>query len=223
MSPNFIMNIVIRRFFERVWFSLAGIILLFTFLQAFLNEKLRLKNESFSQLVNYFSQNGLVSLLNSPLFWNSTIGSCIKMMLGILITAFILFITDRLLKQNYKWKATVNSVIYAQLVFLIEFIIEFFYIKTHPSILVGNYQQMFNLFSINHLLSCFQIQLPFYFEYATQVIGVFEVSYWVALSWLLSKFNDRSFRSCAVVVLSGYVTVLLLWLLFVSFLLFLKS
>ncbi len=210
-------------FLKYKWSSLSLIVLLFAIFQWAFNSFLHLENVSFEELSNYVYNNGVVSLLNTPFFWDSIWGSSIRLLLDIFIVASIIFFTDSILRKGFSWRVVFVAVIFAQLVFLVKFFAEFIYFKCYPSLLQNNNQQQFSLFSIDFFCNVVGIHVPFYFQYALQIMGSFEVLYWIVLSWLLSKFSNSTFKYCWRVVLTGYVPILLIWLLFITFLLYLKN
>jgi hypothetical protein len=214
---------MIKRLFANHWLLLLFTLLLFYVTQHVLNENIELSNASLKQLSNYVSENGLISLINNPLFWSSGLGNSLKIVIEVLLTSSFLYLSARLLNHSAKWKKYMSAVCISYSIFLLQYFVEFLYIKTHLSILTGTNLQNFSFLSLNHLLNSLSIPAPHYFEYASQTIGLFEVLYWFVLSWLLSKFTKYPLQSCIVVVLSGYVTVLLCWLLLISFFLLLNS
>lgn len=56
------------------------------------------------------------------------------------------------------------------------------------------------------------------FIYPTSMISIFELLYWLALTWLLTGINEKPFGSSLKTVASSYGSGLLLWVLFVMFL-----
>lgn len=212
-----------KRLFSNQWLVFVFTLILFYFTQNILNRNLGLSNATLKQLSNYVSQSGLISLLNNPLFWSSGLGNSLKLAMEVFLTSCFLYIAARLFNHVAGWKKYMITVSLSQLIFLLQYIIEFIYIKKHPSVLVRNNQQTFSFLSIKHLFNYANIQVPHYFEHASQTLGLFEVLFWVLLSWFLSKFTTYSLKSCVLIVLSGYVTVLLSWLLLISFLLLLNS
>jgi hypothetical protein len=56
------------------------------------------------------------------------------------------------------------------------------------------------------------------FIYPSSMISIFELLYWLTLTWLLTVFNELPFGSSLKTVASSYGSGLLLWVLFVMFL-----
>ena len=56
------------------------------------------------------------------------------------------------------------------------------------------------------------------FIYPSSMISVFELLYWLVLTWLLTGINELQFGSSLKTVASSYGSGLLLWVLFVMFL-----
>lgn len=56
------------------------------------------------------------------------------------------------------------------------------------------------------------------FIYPSSMISIFELLYWLTLTWLLTRINELPFGSSLKTVASSYGSGLLLWVLFVMFL-----
>ena len=56
------------------------------------------------------------------------------------------------------------------------------------------------------------------FIYPSSMISIFELLYWLALTWLLTGINEQPFGSSLKTVASSYGSGLLLWVLFMMFL-----
>lgn len=199
------------------------IVLIFGLSQWVLNKLLHLQNASWHFLSDYSHKKGFFALLNSPHFWNSIAGSSLKILLDVSIVSLIIYFTDQIFNRKLPKQTIYYAVCFSQLVFLFQFLSEFILFKIQPILLQKNEQQQFSIFSVAYFFKETEIDFPIYFQYAFQTLGLFEFLYWIILSWLLFKFSKSSFFYGFKVVMYGYVPLLLIWLLFITFLLFLKS
>lgn len=164
-----------------------------------------LQNNSFS-----------LKILNTPQFWNHSIGICFKVLIEITITSLLLYIV--LIGLNYKtgFKLVVKIVVLAQLVFLLQYWVEFTFIIFSENRTDADFLQEFSLLSVHDFLRIFQIKYPLFLKYAFQVLGIFELVYWLALSYLLRTTLKIKVSKAFLIVFLGYILPLFVWLLFIS-------
>lgn len=211
----------------RIWkynsTTVIFVLILFAISQYLLNQNLGLHIATIDDLTAYTVKKGAVSMINSPIFWDSIIGTSIKLLLDIFVTAVFLLLADKLFNKELNWSSLLKSVSFAQLLFLLKYFFEFIYLKNNQHSIEKDLQQQFSIFSLEYFLNDINITIPYYLHYALQTISLFEMAFALCLTFLLSKISIKPFKYCFQIVLSGYIMPLLLWLLFISFTLFLNQ
>lgn len=163
------------------------------------------------------------NIFNNPRFWDSPGGVFIRFGLEIFLTSFIMYVALAFLKLKKDLSVCIFIVLLAHFIFLFQIAIEFAYLKFNSNLLKEDYAKNFYLFSLHFFLDYFSIRYPLFLSYFAQTISLFEIAYWFVLAWIVSKIVGLSFSKSVQVIFSSYVLLLLIWLLFVSLMLFLNS
>ena len=169
------------------------------------------------------SKRNVTQLINSPELWGSSLGVMFKVILDVCLTSILIKAAVVVMRARVSFGKIVKTVSVCYLVFLIQFIIEFGYIKLffHPS----DYKQLgqFSFLSIAYFLNELHISYPHYLAYLFQVLGLFEFIYWGVLIIGIKRISGFSLKNSSVVVLVSYVFVLFIWLLLITYLTLINS
>lgn len=118
--------------------------------------------------------------------------------------------------KKYRIKEMLSVIINAEIVFVFSGVIKFLYfLLIHQNYNLLDLQFFFPLSVINY----FNYQdIESFLIYPLQTVNVFELLYWFALAYGISKVTKSDLQGGMKVVLSSYVPALLLWIVFVTFL-----
>lgn len=159
-----------------------------------------------------------LDIINDKNFWVTPIGIFIRLFIELFITSVLFYAGCLFLKINLSFRLIVNVVTLAHTVFIEQYLLEFFYMRLNWAEVKGTQKEIFSLFSISDFLSIFKIKYNSAFGYALQTIGLFEIFYWIGLTYLFTKVIFIQFSSGVKIVLCSYIFPLCIWLLFVTFL-----
>lgn len=115
-----------------------------------------------------------------------------------------------------KFKQIVFIVLQAEFVFVTMSIVKLIWVIYFIDSLTYEYLVYFTPLALSNLFS-YKTTDEWYI-YPLQVINLFEVFYWILLSFLLSKKIKYSFLKTFFLILKTYVACLLMWVLFLIFL-----
>jgi hypothetical protein len=132
------------------------------------------------------------------------------------LIAFIFIIHGYLTSKKYRMKEIFSIIINAEIIFVFLGVSKILYF------LIVN--QDYNLLELQYFTPLSAINLfdykniaPFLI-YPLQTINLFELFYWFALAYGISKIINTDLQGGMKVVLSSYVPALLLWMVFITFL-----
>jgi hypothetical protein len=194
--------------------SLFGIMLFFGVLHYFLSNSL-FDESSVQAMLRYSHKHSVLQTINSPLFWTSSIGVPLKIMIEVVIAALFLKIGAIFSQINLTFKTLLFITIVCYVLFLIQMVAETIYIEQLISITEFRHLDNFSLFSISFFLQMFGSGVPGYLNHMFQVISLFEICFWFLLVFSISKVGSISMKDASTVVLF-YVFILLIWLLVIS-------
>lgn len=173
-----------------------------------------------NELLNFYlllaKKSFSLRVINDPLFWNHGIGICFKVFIETTISSLLMYVV--LLTLNFKvdFRVVTKIVILAQLVFLLQYWIEFTFIIFSENRDNADFLKEFSLLSVHDLLGRLHIKYPLFLKYAFQILGIFELAYWFVLSYLVLITIKVKFSKGFLIVLLGYILPLFVWLLFIS-------
>lgn len=200
----------------RAIFYLLAILLLFFFSWS-IGKSIIFKTNELHEFYQLLKNNSFsLKILNNPQFWNHSIGICLKILIEIIITSFLMYAV--LVSLNYKtsFKLVIKIVVLAQLVFLLQYWVEFTFIIFSENRDNTDFLKEFSLLSVHDFLRRLHIKYPLFLKYAFQILGLFELVYWFVLSYLLLIILKITFIKAFLIVLLGYILPLFIWLLFIS-------
>jgi hypothetical protein len=171
----------------------------------------------------YQKNNNLASTLTDPNIWSTTFGIVALTLFEIILVSLLMFIISKLFQFSFTYQESLTAVILSHSVFLLQFISEFIFIKYHPNYFKLISRDKFSLFSIQFITDEFQIKHAVFLDYLFQTINLFEILYWIILSFFFSKAANKNLSVGLKLVVSSYVPILFIWLLFVSLILLLNS
>lgn len=116
----------------------------------------------------------------------------------------------------FSFKKAFHFVLIGELVFLIAILFRVFWLYANRFQLSIESIQYFQPFSLNHLIG--HEGLDTWLIYPLQVLNLFELSYFVLLSFFIAKETKKTFWKSVDFVISTYGLGLLIWVVFVCFL-----
>jgi hypothetical protein len=132
-----------------------------------------------------------------------------------LLISSILFIGLQFYETKVNFSLILRIVCLSEFILIIPAIIKilwFMYFKTEFSL---SDIQLFYPLSILNLLDG---NISNIWIYPLQLLNVFELTYWVALAYGISKLINNNFDKALKIVLSSYLPALVVWVVFVMFL-----
>ena len=144
-------------------------IVLYTFSNYLICYYLPLQIVSISEVFSLIKQGrNFSSVLNEPLFWNSSVGLFIRLLVEIIISGLVLFIGFIMCKIPVKAKKCFTIIALAHSVFLLSIWIEFIFLKTAFSGLKNDYFTKFPLFSLGYFFNIYDAHFSSAFSYFFQ-------------------------------------------------------
>jgi len=156
-----------------------------------------------------------LTVLNDPLFWNHSIGICTKISIDIFICSLFFYIILLAFNLTSSLKPIIKIVALSQLVFVLQFWIELIYILWMGEKNNHDYLKEFSLLSVHHVTTIFNLKYPYYLKYPFQILGVFEIFYWITLCLLLSIRFKIKYAKAFLIVTLAYILPLIIWFLFI--------
>ncbi|MDA9555152.1 hypothetical protein N9R54_02840 [Pelobium sp.] len=114
-----------------------------------------------------------------------------------------------------KFKRILKIVVISDLILIIPSVLKilwFNFYKTNYSL------QDLQLFYPLSILNLLNTNISNIWIYPLQLLNVFEISYWIALAYGISKLINNNFDKALKIVLSSYIPALVVWVVFVVFL-----
>ena len=155
------------------------------------------------------------------IFWQSSFGISVKVIIDIVVVIILLKGSSLLLEIKLTSSQIVRIVCFSYLIFLVQMFAEFLYIITFYNKDLKNLES-FSFLSISFFLDKSQINIPYYLRYCYEVLGFFELIFWILLSWLVSKYSGSRFWSAFKFTTISYIVPLSIWLMFVVIIVLLK-
>ncbi len=148
--------------------------------------------------------------------WTTPLGVSFSVFFEIIINTLLIFIGMRIYNINIGFKKNIVVVTFSHFIFYFQMISEFFFIKKFPVYFKHIPREQFSLFSISYFLRLLKISFEPSLYYLLQTISLFEISYWMLLSYFLSVLIEQSFGRAFKIVASSYLVVLTIWLLAIT-------
>lgn len=134
-------------------------------------------------------------------------------LIALQIPTMLIYLGLYLAKYEISYKKVFGVVLLAEFVFFIPLLIKIIWFSYHPVSM-----EAVRLFAPLSLFSLFDAEsLQEWLFYPFKVLNVFEVVYWMLLSFLLAKFLKSSIDAMLKIVLGYYVSFLFCWVVFVMF------
>lgn len=159
-----------------------------------------------------FAHQPINEIINSPQFWDLSAGITIRIAIDILLTSLFLLLGLFFEKISLKFTHILAIVSIGQLILLLQFIIEFFLIKSKyvSTATVGQ----LSFLSLDYFASLASLKYPGSLKYMFLSINFFEILRFIVIAFLLGKTTDVGFRKALSVVslfcLLPYFTFLLI-------------
>ncbi len=194
--------------------SLFGMMLLFGGLHYLFSINL-FDASSIQSLFRYSHKHSVWQTINSPLFWTSSIGVTLKIMIEVVIAAILLKVGAIFSRIELKLKTLLFIATLCYILFLMQLIGEIIYIKQFIPKTEFRHLDNFSLFSISFFLKIFGFCVPIYLNHIFQVISLFEIGFWFLLAFSISKVGSVSIKVASTAV-GFYIFILFIWLLVIS-------
>lgn len=171
----------------------------------------------------YNSEQNVFGVLNNHLFWTTWLGVIIRVFLEILLVSGIIFFTCKVLNYTVTFKKCITAIIFAHIIFLLQFFVEFLFLKSDSSYLQTHTIENLSLFSISYCLKYLSVSYPWQLDYLFQTINLFEFIYWFLMALFLSIVLNKTYKKGFKLIAISYIPILFIWLLSISFLIILFS
>lgn len=160
----------------------------------------------------------VINLTNETFFWKSISGISFKILIEVITTTILLYAGFLIVRKRAVFSIILNTVILANSVFLIQMLAEYLYLFINLKDIKNIQLENFSLFSVSYFLNNFKFRLPKAFDYAFQVISIFEISYILILTFLFKKKFEIQFVDSLKIILISYIFPLTTWLLLITLL-----
>lgn len=171
----------------------------------------------------YNSEQNVFSVLNNHLFWTTWLGVIIRVLFEILLVSGIIFFTCKVLNYTVTFRKCLIAIIFAHCIFLLQFLVEFLFLKSNSNYLLTQTIEDLSLFSISYYLKYLSISYSWQLDYLFQTLNLFELIYWFLMALFLSVVLNKTYKTGFKLVAMSYIPILFIWLLSISFLLILFS
>ena len=159
-----------------------------------------------------------IDFLNDKYFWLTPVGIFTKIFIETILTTFIFYIGMKVVNFKVHFKLLLIIVIIAHSIFLVQYILDFVYLKIYWNDIKDMKKENFSLFSISYVLYIFKINYNYSLNYCFQIFNIFEIIYWFILTRLFSKYFSISKIYSFKIVLLCYIFPLISWGLVITLL-----
>lgn len=168
-------------------------------------------------LLEQFTRDQVISVLrfNRDWKWLTYVLLPIVMLLKISLIAKIIDVGAFFIDKEISYKKLFTTVLKAEFIFLLAPIgklVWFYYMQTDFDL--DDLQKFYPLSLIN--ITGYE-NLEAWYIYPLQAINVFEIIYWIILSYQLKKLVNINFNKSFIIVMSSYGLCLFIWIIAVMF------
>jgi hypothetical protein len=160
----------------------------------------------------------VINFTSSYFFWESISGISLKILIEVIVTTVLVYTGFVIVRKKAVFSIILSTVILANSVFLVQMIGEYLYVIINFKNIRNIEFETFSLFSVSYFLNQFQYKVPRIFDYAFQVLSVFEISYVLTLTYLIKKIFEIQLVISFRIILISYIFPLLTWLLLIMLL-----
>lgn len=154
-------------------------------------------------------------ILNSPEFWDLSIGMTLRISLEILITATLLRFGLALERLEAPFVTLLKAASLSALILLLQFLIEYLILFHDHDLRM--HASSFAFLSVDYMLGVLDIAYPDEFQMMFQSLNLFEIARYALLIWLLTMLTALGFRRSSRIVLVYCVFPLFAFLLMITF------
>jgi hypothetical protein len=203
---------------KKLFLLLFGVLIIF-FVSTTIGKSIIFKSNEINNLIKYLKvKHEIGDFFGNPIFWNLNIGITLKALIDILISSVLLYSILKLYNISINYAKTFKIIVVSQTVFIIKFWTEFAFLLTKENNQIGIALKDYTIFSLSSFLNILNIKYSSYYNYAFQVLNLFEVLYCFFLSLVLKIILKIKFQKAISIVCACYFLPLILWLLIISLL-----
>lgn len=165
---------------------------------------------TFTYIAQYSS---VGEVLNNPLFWTSSVGLSLKMLIDIVVISVVVWTGFVASRKPLSLHRVIPAIAIAHSVFLLQYLIEAIYLLNFT---YKDAVETLSLFSIGFFMYAVEWEYLPQLAYAFQILSIFEILFVVVAAWFLTRSKAVSFKDSLRIVAIFYGGALLIWLLFVT-------
>ncbi|AZJ35577.1 hypothetical protein [Tenacibaculum singaporense] len=203
---------------KKLLFQVLLLLFTFFFLTFLYNETLNTDSLLINSFSDQLTNQQLIDLLNFKEKWEwlGYLSFPFILLLKLLIISAILDVGCFFFEKNIKFNKLFDIVIKSEYIFLLVILVKTFWFYFFVKNFSINDLEYFYPLSILNIIDYEEIQ-P-WFIYPLQVVNLFELAYWIILTYFIGKELNTSFNKSFYIVASSYGISLLIWVIFIMFL-----
>lgn len=189
--------------------------LLFVILEMVFNYSILSDEVIFKSYDDIFTNTRIESLLKfrNDWLWVTYLIKLLFKLVSLFIISSVIYLGIYLAQFEIEFQKLFKLVVLSDFLFFIPLLVKIIWFSYHPVSL--DILREFYPLSLFSLFDPSLLQEWLYYPF--KVFNVFEVAYWILLSYLLAKYLDRALDEMLKIVLGYYVSFLFCWVVFVMF------
>lgn len=212
------MKKLISFFVNQKLFTILFILLLLTIIIKYIIDTFLLTNDIYQELFNHLAPERIndILIIVRRFEFLSYVFLCVLLIIKCSVISIIILIGLFLANIKLDYVPVFKTILVCEFIFLLPNIIRviwftFFKLNYSYDELQSFYPlSILNFLDINHIDKIW--------IYPLQLLNVFEITYWIALAYGISKLINNNFDKALKIILSSYIPALVVWVVFVMFL-----